>query len=102
MNEGELKAEDEVDFVVYESLSTQEEISTKKAELAIKAAETAETQTEAAKEAVSDDYSYDYNYSSNSGSSGNDYSYSEPAADPAPVQELIASDNTMMNQGTED
>lgn len=99
MNEGELKAEDEVDFVVYESLSTQEEISTKKAELAIKAAETAETQTEAAKEAVSDDYSYDYNYSSNS---GNDYSYSEPAADPAPVQEPIASDNTMMNQGTED
>ena len=63
MNEGELKVEDEVAFVVYESLSTQEEISTKETELAIKAAETAETQTEAAKEAVSDDYSYDYNYS---------------------------------------
>ena len=37
---------------------------------------------------------------SNSGSS-NDYSYSEPAADPAPVQEPTASDNTTVNQGTE-
>ena len=60
----EIKVEDEVAFVEYESLSTKETISTKEAELAIKEAETEEVYYE------EDDYSYD-----------NDYIYEEPSVD---------------------
>lgn len=87
----EIKVEDEVAFVVYESLSAQEEISTKDAELAIKAAET--------EEAYYEEYDYEDEYTYDAGTSGG--SYVDQGSDECLGDDALTYDEPTVGQGSD-
>lgn len=88
----EIKVEDEVAFVVYESISTKEEISTKEAEMAIKAAETEE---------IYEEYDYTDEYTYDAGTSGGGSTSVNQGSDECLGDDALTYDEPTVDQGSD-